>query len=199
MSLAIALLCLFGCRADDLTKQGEVGEVCNGRDNDCREGLICAADGRCEAVASDVTYDCGDICRRLSVECEAIEAGCESDCRQTTGTWARRAREEFGVCLVEDLSCAEAQADFAPQTCYSEIEIPPARFALCEDYALAARDCGVPTGEAERVLERCAAIARVAPEAIWQDPASCGALLETGNCGELATCFNTELDLELVL
>lgn len=196
--LVLAFL-LAGCRAEDLVKQGEVGEVCNGRDNDCRAGLICGASGRCEDAATDVTYDCGDICERLSVECEAAEPQCESDCRLTTNIWATRAREEFGVCLVEGLSCAEARADFAPQTCYSEIEIPAERFALCEDFALAVRDCGAPTADAERVLERCAAIARVAPEVRWLEPAGCGPLLETGNCGELTQCFNTELELEPAL
>lgn len=195
LSIAIMLAFVFGCRADDPVKQGAVGELCNGRDDDCRIGLACVV-SVCVDPGGGPTYDCGDICSRLAGECGAAEPGCESDCVITTSAWALRARESFGVCLVEDLTCAQAQATFAPQTCYSRIEIPAERFALCEVFAQQALACGAATDDAERVLERCAALARVGPEARWQDPASCGSVIETGNCSEVATCFNQELEID---
>ena len=193
----VLVLALLGCRATDDLKQGGHGEHCNGRDLDCRDGLICD-NARCTESGPAPTYDCGDICARLSA-CEATVPGCEADCRISTTAWALRAREEFGVCLVEELTCTEAQATFAPQLCYSRITIPQARAETCFSFAEAAQDCGASTADAERILEECAAVARVRTEDVWMGPARCASVIETGICSEVGTCFSQELDLDPVI
>lgn len=199
MFRVVAFVSLFAClalscRADDDVRQGEAGEYCNGRDTDCRVGLICNG-GICRDPGPPPTYNCSDICARLS-DCDATDPACESDCRISTSEWVMRAREEFGICIVEELSCEEAGAAFAPQTCYARIEIPADRWATCQEFVDASRNCGAPTGDAERVLEGCAAVARVQPTEVWDATAACASAIETGICGELATCFNRELKLD---
>lgn len=192
--LLFAVALIMACNADDIVRQGEVGELCNGAEDDCRPGLVCAQ-RICAEPGPPPTYDCGDICARLQ-SCDVALPACEADCRITTSDWIMRAREDFGVCLVEQLTCDEAAASFAPQTCYSRIEIPADRWAVCTALAEAALGCATPRAEAERVLEGCAAIARVGTDEAWAGPLRCDNLIETGVCGELATCFSRELQLE---
>lgn len=192
--LLVAVVALTSCHADEQVKQGGLGETCNGRDTDCRDGLVCEV-GLCRDPGPGPTYDCGDICRRLS-ECDATDPGCEADCRLSTTSWVLRAREDFGICLVEELTCGEAQATFAPQLCYSRIEIPEERFEVCTAFADAAQACGATLDAAERVIEACAAVARVRSDDVWMAPARCAVVVETGICEQVATCFNQELKLE---
>ncbi len=196
MNLLVVLVVVLvtSCQSDDFVKQGEGGEVCNGRDTDCRQGLVCTS-GRCDDPGPGPTYDCGEICARLSA-CDAADPGCEPDCRISTTSWRLPAREKFGVCLVEELTCSEARATFAPQLCYSRIEIPPPRRATCDAFVDAARGCGASNDDAERVLEGCAAIARVRTENVWMEPLRCASVIETGICDEVATCFNQEFELD---
>lgn len=182
-----------GCRADDEIRRGEQGEFCNGRDEDCRQGLVCEL-GVCILPGPAPLYDCGDICNRLT-ECDVDEGGCQSDCRLTTNDWSLRARNQFGVCIVEDLTCDEAGEAFAPQTCYSRIEVPTARRARCDGFVDASRECGASNDELERLLEGCVAVARVSTAPRWEQTATCEDAVETGFCDELAPCFNAEFEL----
>lgn len=185
--------CLTACTADDEVQRGDVGEFCNGRDSDCRTGLVCD-NSVCVEPGPQPIYDCADICSRLA-ECEAREGTCQSDCRISTTDWELRARNEFGVCMVEDLTCAEALANDPPQLCYSRIEVPTARRARCDSFVDFARECGAPTSTLEQVLEGCVAVARVSREVRWDDTAQCASQLETGICSQVATCFNEVLEL----
>jgi hypothetical protein len=182
-----------GCRADDPIRQGDEGEFCNGRDEDCRRGLVCEL-GVCVLSGPRPVYDCGDVCTRLA-ECDAEVGGCQSDCRLTTTDWSLRARNEFGVCMVEELSCDEARETFTPQVCYSRIEVPDARRTRCDAFVDFARDCGADNDVLERLLEGCVAIARVSKASRWDTTATCEEAMETGICDEVATCFNAELEL----
>src|SRR5690606_26517130 len=137
----VAFACaVLACRADDDTRSGAAGEPCGGRDTDCRDGLLCDL-GVCVVAGPAPTYSCDDICARLQ-ECEATDAACPSDCRITTEHWSFRARDEFGICLVEELPCTEARARFAPQTCYSRITFPASRRERCDRFVESARQCG---------------------------------------------------------
>ena len=191
--IVLVLLCT-ACRAEDEVRRGGAGEFCNGRDDDCRSGLYCEV-GICTALGRQTTYSCDDICRRLS-ECGATEAGCASDCRITIDDWAFRAKEEFGVCLVEELSCDEARADFAPQTCYSMIEVPIERRTRCDAFVDTARTCGADLDTLEVLLEGCVAVARVSPASRWESTDRCERAVETGICSGIARCLNDELALD---
>lgn len=192
--LLTLLLVLPACRAEDDIKRGEDGEWCNGRDDDCREGLFCI-ESRCRAAGRQPTYDCDDICARLG-ECEATESGCPSDCRITTSGWRFDARESFGLCLVDELSCSEATASFAPQTCYARIPVPEGRAARCAAFGSAARRCTDDLDKVELVLEACTALARVSRDAAWMETDTCTEPADTGNCAQLATCLDAAFELE---
>ncbi len=171
---------LFACNAEDEMRTGGVGEYCNGRDSDCRAGLVCLQ-GVCDSLGPRPTYDCDDICERLG-ECGALGEACASDCRLTTADWSFAARDEFGICLVEDLTCGEAVADFAPQTCYTRIEIPSERLARCSAFDDTAADCGASLRDREELIETCYALARTSVDDAWR-PAE--------DCADLADCAAT--------
>lgn len=192
--LLLSLVSCLGCRADDEVRRGVEGEFCNGRDDDCRAGLLCEA-GVCVDLGPASLYSCDEICTRLA-QCDAAEPGCASDCRVTTEDWSGVATDAFGKCLVDELSCAAARERFAPQTCYSRIPVAAERRERCDAFVQDARACGADLETLERVLEGCVALARVSVATRWEATARCASAPETGVCSQTATCFNQELDLD---
>lgn len=194
LRLLLTVLVCVSCRAEDDIRQGAEGELCNGRDEDCRTGLYCEG-SICQPLGPQPTYSCDEICARLA-DCDATNSGCASDCRLTIDDWSFRAKDDFGICLVETLSCEEAAAEFAPQTCYERIVVPAARRDRCDSFADAGRDCGADLETREAILEGCVAVARVSPESRWTSTERCARAVETGICSGIARCLNDELELE---
>lgn len=170
---------LFGCGADDFTRQGNLGEFCNGRDTDCRPGLLCQQQVCVNANPSP--FDCDAICERFD-SCEASIESCAVACRITVETWSSRALEAFGQCVVEDLTCEEIDGSFAPQTCYERIPIDADREQACEQ---AQSRCSL-SDDARR---GCFRSARVDIESEWQKSEACVSEIRT--CDEVNLCLET--------
>lgn len=183
-----ALLTLMGCRPEDEILQGDIGEFCNGADSDCRAGLACVQ-GVCDTPGPQALYSCDEICTRLA-SCDAQEGECVGNCRATIREWGLRAKNEFGACLVEDISCEEAQAaESVPQLCYSRIEIPAERAAVCESLIETIRGCD-PSADLNPFARSCNALARTSPETVWSETDRCVSAQMTGICSGIATCIN---------
>ncbi len=183
-----ALLVLVGCSPDDEVLQGDIGELCNGADSDCRAGLACVQ-GVCDTPGPQPLYSCDEICTRLA-GCGSQENECVGNCRATIRDWSLRAKNEFGACLVEDLTCEEVlAADSVPQVCYSRIEIPEERAAVCESLIETVVSCD-PSVDLNPFARSCNALARTSPEAVWAETDRCVNAQMTGICSGIATCIN---------
>ena len=201
VAFAACAAAAFGaCRADDVVKQGIEGEVCNNRDDDCREGHICDQ-GVCRALDGTGSVTCAEMCRHLT-DCNTGEMNCEADCRATLqGTcegaipcpWSADAIDSFGTCIL-DLSCEDAQAVDAPQQCYRDIPIPSDREARCEAFIAAADRCspGVDTAD---LRNRCFLLGRTNTAQSWTRTDPCVARIEDGFCNEIEECFNSVFEL----
>lgn len=200
--LLLVLMCLVvvGCRADDTVKQGIEGEFCNNRDDDCRDGHICQ-DGVCRATEATGTVTCAQMCARLE-QCQVGEPDCEADCRATIqGTcdtlacpWSSEAVDAFGICITEELTCEEAQANDAPQECYRRIPISADRESRCEAFIAAADRCnpGISTSE---LRNRCYLLGRTSTADSWARTDACVARVSDGFCGEIEDCYNSVFEL----
>lgn len=179
--LIVLVVFLTAC-VDKEARQGGEGEFCNGRDTDCRPGLLCV-DGICEAGFT-LANDCETICEKIS-GCGGQLSGCVYSCNLTIEDWAVRAQQDFGQCVVEDLACAEIEQAFAPQTCYERILIPEDRAETCAALREALDSCGLPDfeGEFSKVCQRSA---RVDREEKWQETADCA---ENRTCDTLEQCL----------
>jgi len=191
-SIALAALALasavVSCRAPDEVRRGAVGEWCNGSDDDCRLGLVCER-GVCADPGGGPRYSCAEICEHLT-SCEAGSETCVDDCKITIEDWAERAVSDFGICLVEDLSCADARADFAPQTCYERIPIPEDRATSCAAFVEAAKDCNA----AQTVRNNCRQLARVGRQDAWDEAsAACQQAVDASDCDGIRTCADVPL------
>ena len=156
---ALSLASAFGCQAEQTIKQGVVDELCV-VDADCRDPLICnAVSGLCtstdrgssalecpagERPKGDVS--CEQMCDYLVGECGRVENDCTGDecldecvgaCNLTIRCWSAEASTTFGNCSLGNsdpqLTCDVAITSEAPSFCYSQIPLPAARKAVCDD------------------------------------------------------------------
>lgn len=201
LALACSVTALWGCRADDVVKQGVEGEFCNNRDSDCRDGHICE-DGICRALESTAGVTCGEMCQRLE-ECATGEEDCEADCRATlAGTceatpcpWTSDAIEAFGTCIIEELTCEEAREADAPNTCYRRIPIPDERANRCDAFVAAATSCS-PQVVTTELRNRCYLLGRTNGPESWARTDGCVSRVSDGLCTEIGDCFNAVFELE---
>ena len=189
--LALTATFAISCRASEELQRGDYNEFCNGRDDDCREGLICE-EGVCTAGGPAADFSCEEICQRMT-DCDAGTPTCVVDCLTTMGSWSLQAKNEFAHCAVEDLSCAEAQEDFA-QICYSRIVIPDGRENTCDFFTETANNCS-PGVNTESLGQACYKLARTGTDAAWAATQQCDNAINTGLCSGLATCFNDVFNL----
>jgi hypothetical protein len=83
--LAAASLGLVACQASTETKQGGLGEFCNNRDSDCREGLICDS-GECVSANPAATDGCQGVCNKIE-SCGLTEPNCVFECQDEINDW----------------------------------------------------------------------------------------------------------------
>lgn len=193
---------LPACRAEDTVKQGVEGEFCNGEADDCRAGHACV-NYRCQSLNGG-SVTCGVMCARLQ-SCNAAESDCEASCQLTFEglceglpcPWSEAAIEAFGTCIVDELTCAEAQDGNAPQTCYSRIPLDIDRKARCDAFLGAADRCS--TSDREELRQSCYRLARTAPESSWVRTDGCVERIASGVCDEAIRCLNTVFELSPIL
>lgn len=189
LGFILMLTMALGCQADDDVLKGDIGEFCNNNVGDCRDGLACI-EGICDTAGPQPLYSCQDVCDKLG-SCDAAERNCFANCRVTVQDWSQRAQEEFGACVVIDLSCDEARESDVPQTCYSRIEIPVDRQERCSEFVSSSRACGA--SDLQPLGRACNALARVGTDADWQETDPCVDALNS--CAELETCLNATMDI----
>lgn len=197
------LFALPACRAEDTIKQGIEGEFCNNRDDDCRDGHICQ-DGVCRATDGGGTITCAQMCARLE-ECNTGETNCEADCRATIqGTcqtlacpWSAEAVDAFGTCIIDELTCEEAQASDAPQECYRRIPLDEDRQARCDAFIAAVDRCS--DEDTTDLRNRCYRLGRTATEESWARTDGCVDRVAGGLCSEIGDCFNAVFELSPAL
>lgn len=189
-----------GCQAATEIKAGGEGEFCTGADVDCREGFVCVA-GTCRGQGGGSgQYSCTTICNRLA-ECSTNEDSCVSSCEATfrgrcAGTpcpWSTQAIDSFGKCIVDDLTCEEARAADAPDTCFGRIPLDSNRENRCDAFVAAANRCGASNTQTLR--NGCVLLAKTATEASWNRTDACVERIAAGDCGGTGTCFNSVFGL----
>lgn len=191
LAIGPGLLINSGCTAEDVIKQGAEGEYCNGIEDDCRPGLACI-NSICQGLANDST--CGTICDRLA-DCGRNQTNCEVACDNTIRQWGEQQVEDFAACMTEDLSCEEIQAaDEPPQECYNRLALPNERSDRCEDFVVAAQECGVT--DTDILRRECRYMARTRSEDYWALSDECVARVADGVCPDIVTCLNDVFDID---
>lgn len=202
-SIAIAFSVAGGltaCQAEETVKQGIEGELCNNRDDDCRDGHICE-NGVCRALENTGAITCAEMCARLD-ECQSGEENCEADCRATIqGTctelpcpWSAEAIDAFGTCITEELTCEETRQTDAPQECYRRIPITESRESRCEAFIAAADRCN-PGVSATALRNRCYLLGRTSTDDSWARTDACVDRVSDGLCDEIEDCYNSVFEL----
>lgn len=196
MLLAVASLGLVACQAALDTKRGALGEFCNNRDSDCREGLICE-EGVCVTANPVITDSCTQVCNRVDT-CGVTEPNCIADCQQEIQNWGDGVVENFADCIVNDLTCEEIgrTASNAAQLCYDRLPLDEERVDSCRDLVTEIENCN-PGASTNRFRSDCVYLARTAGEQTWTDATGgCLDALEFGTCGEVTDCVNTVFGYE---
>lgn len=156
-----ALACIQGppYGPDDPTEPRGEGAPCD-MNLDCVIPLVCdQASGLCAAIdtpssALDCPRDtrpsgdvsCAQICDYMAGECRRSEGDCVgqecldlcvASCEETIRCWSAEAATTFGNCSLGNsdprLTCDIAVTREAPSFCYSQIPLPEARKAVCDD------------------------------------------------------------------
>jgi hypothetical protein len=199
-------LVLGGCRADETTKQGIEGELCNDRDIDCRDGHVCSL-GVCVQIDGGA-YSCADVCDKLrSCQASSDRDACIAQCRiQFEGTcdtlpcpWSETAVDIYSACIVEDLTCTDLEdVPAARDTCFATLPYPEDREAVCNEFASAAQACSTEANTP--LLEiRCSRLARTTTDESWSRTDACTTRIADGFCAEIESCFNEVFDINLDL
>jgi len=194
--LLAAVSLLQACATEEEMLKGGLDEFCNGRDDDCREGLVCL-EGVCSTGEDPPVYTCAEMCAKLDT-CDAMETNCLPDCRTTLTGWSQVAKDSFAVCVVEDVTCEEAQTEFVPQLCYSRIPLPTDRKDRCDEFASTVRGCD-NTADTEELLQNCYALGRTGTAEAWSATDRCTNAVSTGICSGIGTCLNDVFSLTLSL
>ncbi len=188
----------MGCQAATEVKSGGEGEFCTGADIDCREGFVCVAN-TCRGQGGSSEYSCSSICERLDF-CATGEQDCVSSCiatfnGQCTGTacpWSSDARQAFGKCIVDDLSCDEAREN-GPDLCFGRLLILEDRKERCDAFVAAANRCGA--NRTDGLESGCELLGKTATQDSWNRTDACVDRIAADDCGGTETCFNDVFNL----
>ncbi|RAL22164.1 hypothetical protein DL240_09930 [Lujinxingia litoralis] len=191
-ALVVLSLNVLACRADDTIKQGNDGEFCNGADDDCRAPLVCE-DFVCRSPLGVEGLDCRTMCEKLET-CEAAESDCRPRCENTIRQWSLDAVEQFGRCIVEDLTCEEAREADAPQTCYVRLDLPLDRQMRCDAFIDAHGEC-LPGESTEPLRQACYRMARTRSDVFWEYSDACAERIEEGVCEDITACLDQVFEL----
>ncbi|TXD35963.1 hypothetical protein FRC98_14930 [Lujinxingia vulgaris] len=184
---------LGACRASDSIKQGNEGEFCNGFDDDCRAPLVCD-ESVCRNPLGVEGYDCRTMCEKLDT-CESAASDCRVRCENTIRQWSLDAVEQFGRCIVDELTCEETREAEAHQLCYVRLDLPEDRQARCDDFLAARGECR-PGESTEPLRQACYQMARTRSDIFWEYSDACAERIEDGVCADIVACFDQVFDLE---
>lgn len=180
---------LSACQAALETKRGGVGEFCNNRDTDCRQGLVCE-NSICTYANPRAGTACQNICRKLDV-CTIEQGRCLADCGETIKNWGDSQISDFEGCIVDDQSCEDlgSSADTAAQTCYDQLPLPEAREERCQRFINEVAECDNDVST-QSLRSECIFAAKTVDEDTWSGTDDCIEAVEFGNCGEVFQCLN---------
>jgi hypothetical protein len=206
VSLLLLAVSFAGCTADDTTRQGVEGEICNDRDLDCRDGHVCSL-GVCVEIDGGA-YSCADVCSKLQ-SCQAAgdSQACIDQCRtQFAGAcetlpcpWSEPAIDIYSACIVDDLSCSELEdVPAARDQCFATLPYPEERQIVCDEFVAAAQACS-STANSPLLEIRCARLARTTTDDSWSRTETCTTRVADGFCTEIEECLNDVFDINLDL
>jgi hypothetical protein len=195
MIVAVISLGLVACQAAMETKQGALGEFCNNRDSDCREGLVCN-DGVCVTANPAITDGCDRVCAKVD-ECGLDDPNCLRDCQKEIENWGEGVIETFSDCIADDLSCDEmgGSTNAAAQTCYDRLPLDETRVDRCVDFVREVQDCR-PNADTTAFAGECRYRARTASDERWSRSDDCLDAIEFGTCTDTLECINSVFALE---
>ena len=181
---------LSACQAALETKRGGVGEFCNNRDTDCREGLVCE-NSICTYANPQAGSACENICRKLDV-CSIQQGRCLADCGETIKNWGESQISDFEVCIVDEQSCEQlgSSADDAAQTCYDQLPLPETREERCQQFINKVAECDNSIATQD-LRSECIFAAKTVDEETWSNTDDCVDAVEFGTCGDVYQCLNT--------
>lgn len=181
---------LTACQAALETKQGGIGEFCNNRDTDCRDGLICQ-DSVCAPADPTALNACESICIKLDA-CAIDEGNCLADCGRTVENWGATQIDDFEQCIVDDQTCDDLgdNADQAAQFCYNQLTLPAEREATCQLFVNEVNACDASLST-QTLRSECLFAARTVDEETWAGTEECADAVQFGTCDEVITCLNT--------
>ncbi len=194
----IALFVAFGlgtagCTADEDVLLGGDGEVCHDH-IDCRLTHDCV-NFICQPLDSGILVLCEQVCDRFD-QCGVVQEACVPACNNTVRQWGDDAKESFRSCLVEDLTCDELlEAENAPQICYNRLELPDDRWARCQEFIGAVRECD-GSEEIAYLRHDCRYFARTRSEEVWAETDACVERLEDNVCPDIYDCLNQVFTLD---
>lgn len=169
------------------------------RTDDCRSGLHCV-DHVCSTL-----QECVEICDRAE-ECDISFRedepfsynGCLAQCGSTVAGWGQDPLEAFVACFTDDHTCEQLQAaDYAPQMCYNELELPSDREARCDSFVGAAESCGNDSAAANELHNECRRAARTWGDDDWDASDDC--VVSAQDCAFQMECLNDVFELDPAL
>jgi hypothetical protein len=190
--LAACALGLAACSASTETKQGALGEFCNNRDTDCREGLICS-NSVCILADPTVSDACRQSCNKISA-CGLDDLNCLNECAETLETWSDSVIDQFASCVVNDLSCSQLgdSDNDAAQICYDRLPLDEERLNRCREFKASALACN-PDEDTAEFETRCLRMARTVDDARWAEHTDACAGLDA--CSPKIDCLNDVFQL----
>jgi len=200
--LAICLLLvLVGCQASMDQKRGGSGELCNGNDTQCREGLVCE-EGVCQSINNSEEV-CPRICEKFE-QCNAGMENCYQDCMATLKEWGEETTQTYADCYESQVSCSEIQQSDAPQNiCYARLELPETREERCKTLRDTAGVCLANAeqdydGQIDNFYDSCRRRGRTVGDQRWQATDSCEehATASTPRCGQMFACINDNFRMQ---
>ncbi|MFB6371685.1 MAG: hypothetical protein ABEN55_00885 [Bradymonadaceae bacterium] len=200
LALGVWML-MAGCQAPLEQKRGGSGEICNGDDTQCRQGLVCEK-GVCQSINNSDEI-CPKICDKFR-ECNAAMQNCYADCVATLRDWSEENTQTYGDCYQNDVSCSEIQSSQNPQNiCYSRLDLPAARKERCKTLRDTARSCLSNTGgdydaQITNFYDSCLRRGRTVSDQRWKATKKCEnyATADPPQCGNMFACINENFRLQ---
>lgn len=197
----LLVVLIAGCQAPMEDKKGSPGEFCNGKDTQCRTGLVCAQ-GVCQSL-NNSNEVCESVCGRFE-QCEAPMNNCYNNCVATLKTWSKEVTETYRTCYEEDVSCQEIQNSGAPQNiCYSRLELKDERLERCKTLRDTAKACLQGAGDFESLhsdfFDKCRRKGRTVSDERWAKATKDCEDFATGSrteCGNMFACINGNFPLK---
>lgn len=194
------LVILAGCQAPLEQKRGGPGEICNGSDTQCRQGLVCQ-EGVCQSINNSEEV-CPTICDKFE-QCSAGMANCYRNCMATLRDWSEETTQTYADCYENDVTCSEIQDSDAPQNiCYARLELPEARESRCTELRDTAEACLEGTGDYEQRIKdfysSCKRRGRTVSDQMWEPTQKCEdhATASSPRCGNMFACINENFRLQ---